>query len=153
MKKNGNMKKIAMSLVLGVALVFAGLSFGVNSAQAAVKVLKVTSAINSRIRSIMGYGIGRSIRYKRRGSSTIWVLNRVGKTKNITALFVVSGGRVRRAKVLRYRESVGGEVQRASYLSALAGSCRGPHISGATLSVNSMRRMCRLARYLHSQAK
>ena len=131
----------------------ASLLLTINPATAGVKVLKITPAMNGKIKSIMGHSIGRAVRYKRKGGSTVWVLNRIGKVKPITALFVVSGGRVTRAKVLKYRESIGGEVQRASYLSALAGSCKGPHISGATLSVNSMRRMCRLARYLHSQAR
>ena len=142
------MKLAMMSLAL-----FLTIGAPVNQANAGVKVLKITPAMNAKIRSIMGHSIGRAVRYKRKGGSTIWVLNRIGKVKPITALFVVSGGRVVRAKVLKYRESIGGEVQRSSYLSALAGSCKGPHISGATLSVNSMRRMCRLARYLHSKAR
>lgn len=147
------MKFFGITLLVGISIIFTELLLGSSSAQAGIKILKITPSINSKIRSIMGYSIGSRIRYKRRGSSTIWVLNRIGKTKPITALFVVSGGRVRRARVLKYRESIGGEVQRASYLSALSNSCRGPHISGATLSVNSMRKMCRLARYLHTQAR
>ena len=116
-------------------------------------ILKITPQMNARIKGIMGHSIGRSVRYRKSGSSTIWVLNRIGKVKPITVKFVVSGGRISSARVLAYRESHGHEVKRASFLSRLRSTCNAPNISGATLSVNSMRRMCRLAKYLHSQVR
>ena len=113
--------------------------------------LKITPKMNARIKAIMGHSIGRTARYRKSGGSTIWVLNRIGKVKPITAKFTVSGGRISSARILAYRESHGHEVKRASFLGRLRSSCNAPNISGATLSVNSMRRMCRLAKYLHSQ--
>lgn len=125
----------------------------VDSRSASADVLKITPAMNARIRGIMGHGIGRAVRYRRSGGRTIWVLNRIGKVKPITAQFVVSGGRIANARVLVYRESHGHEIKRSSYLARLRSTCNTPNISGATLSVNSMKRMCRLAKYLHSQAR
>ena len=120
---------------------------------ASAATLNITPQMNARIKGIMGHSIGRSVRYRKSGGSTIWVLNRIGKVKPITAQFTVSGGRISSARVLAYRESHGHEVKRSSFLGRLRSSCNAPNISGATLSVNSMRRMCRLAKYLHSLAR
>lgn len=148
-----NMKPIRIAVLCALASVaFLADSFVLNSA-ARADVLKITPAMNARIKGIMGYGIGRAVRYRRNGSSTIWVLNRIGKVKPITAQFVVSGGRIQNARVLVYRESHGHEIKRSSYLARLRSTCNTPNISGATLSVNSMKRMCRLAKYLHSQTR
>ncbi len=147
MKNTGLMKRIALSLTL-----FSVLS-ALDPGAARAGVLKISPSMNARIKSIMGHSIGRRVRYRRSGRSTIWVLNRIGKVKPITAQFEVSGGRIAKARVLAYRESHGHEIKRSSFLSRLRSSCNAPNISGATLSVNSMRRMCRLAKYLHSQVR
>ena len=148
-------RDLTMRYMKTIALLIAALlvlpTVDQNSANAAT--LKITPQMNARIKGIMGHSIGRSVRYRKSGSSTIWVLNRIGKVKPITAKFTVSGGRVSSARVLAYRESHGHEVKRSSFLSRLRSSCNAPNIAGATLSVNSMRRMCRLAKYLHTQVR
>ena len=66
------------------------------------------------------------------------------------------------ARVLVYRESRGGEVRYPSFLKQLVGvalvgeqqlSARVDNIAGATLSVNAMSRMARLALYFDSAAR
>lgn len=85
------------------------------------------------------------------------MLEEIGHTHPITAGFVVEGGRVMIAKVLAYRETRGGEVQRARFLAQFVGrgldgarALDGPidGITGATLSVEALSRMARLALYL-----
>ncbi len=110
----------------------------------------------------MGHGVGNKVRYWRRGSSTVWILNRTGKYKPITTGWLISGGAIRRARVLIYREAPHGvEVRFPQFTSQFSGAglsgsrlSRGvSNISGATLSVNSMKRMGALALYLASIAR
>ena len=117
-----------ITLFLGVFL----LSHLTDPGPVEADVLNITPQMNARIKAIMGHSIGRRMRYRRTGASTIWVLNRIGKVKPITAQFVVSGGRISSARVLAYRESHGFEVKRSSFLTRLRSSCNVPNISGAT---------------------
>jgi hypothetical protein len=89
------------------------------------------------------------------------VLDEVPHSFPITAGFVVRDGRIERVRVLVYRESRGGAVQRPEWLAGLVGrGLTGAHaldgpidgITGATLSVQAMSRMARLALYLCGQA-
>ena len=129
---------------------------------AKAKVLRLSGAQQDRAERIMGHGVGNKVRYWRRGSSTVWILNRTGKYKPITTGWLISGGAIRRARVLIYREAPHGvEVRYPQFTSQFSGAglsgsrlSRGvSNISGATLSVNSMKRMGALALYLASIAK
>jgi hypothetical protein len=101
-------------------------------------------------------------RYWMNGDKSAWILEEIGKEEFITAGFVVQQGRMDHARVLIYRESRGGEVRYPAFLKQFAGvalngeqqlSARIDNISGATLSVNSMSRMARLALYFDSVAR
>ena len=90
---------------------------------------------------------------------TIWILNSIGKYKPITAGFVVSDCKINSAQVLVYREQIGYEIKFPSFLTQFASNQLNDkikldktisNISGATLSVNSMDRMARLALLLNS---
>ncbi len=89
------------------------------------------------------------------------VLEEVPHSLPITAGFVVGEGRLERARVLVYRESRGGAVQRPAWLADLVGRGLDPAreldgpvdgLTGATLSVRAMTRMARLALYLATEA-
>ncbi len=89
---------------------------------------------------------------------TAWILEEIGKELPITAGFVVSGSTIESAQVLAFRESRGGEVRYPAFTRQFDGlslsdqlglSATIDGISGATLSVSAMRRMARLALYLH----
>ena len=96
------------------------------------------------------------------GKKTAWILEEIGKEETITAGFVVRDGRIEQARVLTYRESRGDEVHYPSFLSQFHGSAladdnhlnrRIDGIAGATLSVNAMVRMARLALYFAKAAE
>ncbi|HNV88539.1 MAG TPA: FMN-binding protein [Methylotenera sp.] len=95
-------------------------------------------------------------RYWRTGNSSAWILEEIGKEEPITAGFVVTDGRIAQARILTYRESRGWEVRYPAFLKQFQGAqlqvddhLNQPvdGISGATLSVNAMVRMARLALY------
>lgn len=98
-------------------------------------------------------------RYWREGNRTLWVLDSVARTMPITAGVVVEDGKILDVSVLTYRETRGHEVQgrhhRVQYVGSgitsdnrLTNPING--ISGSTLSVNSMKRMARIALLLHN---
>lgn len=95
------------------------------------------------------------------GKRSVWILNEIGKEEYITAGFVVSDGRIEQARILVYRESRGGEIRYPAFLAQFKGATLGSNhfltrkidgISGATLSVNAMVRMSRLALYFTAMA-
>ena len=90
---------------------------------------------------------------------TVWILNSIGKYKPITAGFVIKDCKIESAHVLIYREQIGYEIKYPSFLSQFNGitlrkdvklNKNLDNISGATLSVNSMDRMGRVALLLDS---
>ncbi|MCC3860384.1 FMN-binding protein [Pseudemcibacter aquimaris] len=98
-------------------------------------------------------------RYWRDGGRTLWVLESVARTMPITAGVVVENGEILDISVLVYRENRGYEVQarnhRVQYVGAVlkdSNTLSNPinGISGSTLSVNSMKRMARIALLLHN---
>lgn len=93
---------------------------------------------------------------------TAVVLDEIAHTLPITAGFVVRDGRIEQAQVLVYRESRGGAVQRPEWLSQLIGRGRRGDgaldgevdgVTGASLSVNAMTRMTRLALFLAAESR
>ena len=75
---------------------------------------------------------------------------------------MVDGGKISIVRVLVYRESHGGEVKNSFFTRQFRGaklkspprydlSKRIGNISGATMSVNSLRKLSRFALYLHSR--
>ena len=98
-------------------------------------------------------------RYWRRDNRTLWVLDSVARTMPITAGVVVEDGKILDISVLTYRESRGHEVQCRAHRAQYYGATISPEntldlpingISGSTLSVNSMKRMVRIALLLHN---
>lgn len=99
-------------------------------------------------------------RYWKQGNKTVWIVESIARTMPITAGVTVNDGAIEDISVLTYRETRGHEVQnrvhRAQYYGAkltennsLDKSIDG--ISGSTLSVNSMKRMARIALLLHAE--
>ncbi len=95
-------------------------------------------------------------KYWQHGNKTAWILEEIGKVEFITAGFVVEDGKITDVRVLTYRESRGGEVRYQSFVQQFKGAILKEDtfldrpidgISGATLSVWSMKRMARLALY------
>lgn len=100
------------------------------------------------------------LRYWREGSRSVWILEEIGKEEPITTGIAIHDGRIERLKVLVYRESRGGEVRYRFFTDQFNGQSlradrtldgRVDGISGASLSVDALTRLARLALYLHAQ--
>jgi len=122
--------------------------------------LWITKPMKAEVARILQHGAFRQlrVRYWRDGDRTAWVLEEIGKYKPITTGIVVNKGAIERIRVLIYRESHGWEVRHDFFTNQFQGltleqdySLSGPvdGISGATLSVNALRNLARLALYFH----
>lgn len=116
--------------------------------------LWLRGALVQDIEKILGHRSSRlRVHYWRQGSRSAWVLDEIGKELPITAGFVVNNGVLESTQVLVYRESRGGEIQYTHFLAQFEGLARElfglnrkiDNISGATLSVRSMKRMATMA--------
>lgn len=95
------------------------------------------------------------LRYWRANGRTVWIFDEIGKAGYLdtTCGFVVKGGAIESASVLIYRESRGDQIGTAGFLQQFVGAKPAgagidknvDNISGATYSVNLMKRMARVA--------
>ncbi len=86
-----------------------------------------------------------------------WILDEVGKERPITFGILIEHDRIARLRVLRFRESRGGEIQFPFFTAQFhQARLQGKQldrtidgISGATLSVRAAKKVARLALFLH----
>jgi hypothetical protein len=125
------------------------------------KVLWLNKELKAGMEEILGHGYkGLRIRYWQQENRTAWILEEIGKVKPITTGFVVEDGVMQSMDVLIYRESHGWEVRYPFFTKQFNGlKLKGRQldkdidgISGATLSVNALIRLSRLALFLHEEA-
>ena len=117
--------------------------------------------IKDSAREILGHPYpGLRIRYWGKGARTAWILEEIGKVKPITVGVVVNDDALQIIRVLAFRESRGWEVRYPFFTDQFTGigltddkELNRPidGISGATLSVRALKKLARLALYLHSQ--
>ena len=90
----------------------------------------------------------------------MWILEKIGKELPITAGFVISENKVEQFKVLAFRESRGWEIRNDFFTEQFDGAHLTTknkldrpidNITGATMSVNAMKKLSRMALYLHKQ--
>ena len=122
-----------------------------------MQVLWITKDITPKVENILGHAPSQlRQRYWSLGDKTAWILDEIGKEEPITAGFVISAGKISQVRIMTYRESRGGEVRYPAFLNQFQGASLQENtllnhnidgISGATLSVNAMGRMARLALY------
>ncbi|HEX7031281.1 MAG TPA: FMN-binding protein [Gammaproteobacteria bacterium] len=102
------------------------------------------------------------VRYWQQGGRTAWILEEIGREEFITAGFVIDDGALSNVQVLAFRESRGWEIKHDFFTDQFKGvelkRDRGlsepiDNITGATLSVNAMKRMARLALYLDGEVR
>jgi hypothetical protein len=120
--------------------------------------LAVTGQVAIAVEDILGHPYARKeVDYWRAEEKTVWILEALGKTHPITTGFVVRDGRISTCEVLVYRESRGREVRADRFVRQFRGASltrdrgldrRIDAITGATISVNAMKNMARLALYL-----
>ncbi|MGH8455121.1 MAG: FMN-binding protein [Nevskiales bacterium] len=121
--------------------------------------LWITGALRDQASVILGHPPETlRTRYWRKDQRTAWILEEIGKEEPITVGLVVQDGQLETIKVLVYRESRGWEVRhdfftrqfwqaRLRNQNDLDRNIDG--IAGATLSVNAMRKVARLALLYH----
>lgn len=127
------------------------------------RMLWLTRPVKEGVKTILGHDYpALRIRYWAEGERTAWILDEIGKVKPITTGIVVDGGRIRRLNVLIYRESHGWEVKHpfftdqfidATLTSKRVLDRRIDGIAGATLSVNALEKLARLALYLDERSR
>lgn len=100
------------------------------------------------------------VRYWHKADRTAWILEEVGREKPITAGFVIEKGKLADVRVLAFRESRGWEIRHDFFTKQFNGvelengrslSKSIDNITGATLSVNAMKRMASLALFLDGE--
>ena len=129
----------------------------------AVKTIWITDTMQPEIKRILGHLYAQQrVRYWQESGRSAWVLEEVGKEEPITTGIVVNAGKIEQVRVLVYRESRGDEVRYPRFTRQFKGAGLNSNqefdrgidvISGATLSVNALTRLARLALYLDSQAQ
>ena len=121
--------------------------------------LWVTNELRQSAEDTLGYGIASlRVRYWRRDGRTAWILAETGKEQPITVGVVVEDDSASMVRVLEFRESRGWEVRypfftdqyndaRLNYRDEIDRQI--DSITGATLSVNAVTRVVRLALFLY----
>lgn len=121
----------------------------------------VKGDLSKELKSILNHRYSKiRIPYWRDGNRTVWILEKIGKELPITAGFVISDNQVEQFKVLIFRESRGWEIRNDFFTEQFDGAHLTPknklnrpidNITGATMSVNAMKKLSRMALYLHKQ--
>ncbi|MCW8870596.1 MAG: FMN-binding protein [Proteobacteria bacterium] len=98
-----------------------------------------------------------SYRYWQDEDTVVWLLDEIGKERNITTAVVMKNNQVADVKVVIYRESKGGEVQIPWFTAQFQGVTSLDNwqkdidsISGATLSVNALKKQVTMALALNA---
>ena len=123
--------------------------------------LWIKKELKEKAREIMGHDLGvLRLRYWHQRERTAWILEEIGKERPITTGIVVNAGSIERIKILIFRESRGWEVRYPFFTDQFKNAVLLEDteldkpidgISGATLSVNAVTRLARLALMLHQQ--
>ena len=125
--------------------------------------LMVDAALRSEIENVLGHRFPRlRLRYWQDDGRTAWVIDEVAKTEPVTIGVGIEDGLVKSVRVLEFRESRGWEIRypfftdqfRGAALEADTGLDRSiDSITGATLSVDAVQRVVRLALLLDRQVR
>ena len=119
--------------------------------------------VKETVGAILGHAYpGIRIRYWGEDRRTAWILEEVGKTKPITVGLVVNNNGLESIRVLAFRESRGWEVRYPFFTKQFTGIGLTANkeldrhidgISGATLSVRALKKLTRMALFLHQQTE
>lgn len=124
-------------------------------------VIWLTGEVKRASQAILQHKPGRlRVRYWAKGDRSAWILEEIGKTKPITVGIVIRSGAIDAIRVLEFRESRGDEVRHDFFTDQFRQARLQPDhrldtpidgITGATLSVQALTRLARLALYLDQQ--
>jgi len=123
------------------------------------KKLWIKKDLKKEIKGIMGHDLKMlRLRYWDDGVKRAWILEEIGRDKPITVGLVTADGKILDVKVLIFRESRGWEVRYPFFTDQFKDATlvtgnnldrKIDGISGATLSVNALTKLGRLALFLH----
>lgn len=103
---------------------------------------------------------GLRVRYWQQNSRSAWIFDEIGKERPITIGLIVNQQQIESVKILAFRESRGWEVKYDFFTDQFQGielkeqvklSQHIDGITGATLSVNAVKRAAKLALFLNQQ--
>jgi hypothetical protein len=125
-----------------------------------IKTIWLKKEIKADIKELTGLDYpGLRIRYWEVGNKRAWILEAIGKVKLITTGFLTNDQSIEDMRVLIYRETHGYEVQYPFFRNQFKGlrfesqknyklNKKIDGISGATLSVNALTKLSKIALYL-----
>jgi FMN-binding domain len=123
--------------------------------------LWIKKDLKKEIKNIMGHDLKViRIRYWKDELKTAWILEEIGRDKPITVGLVVKDEKIEKVNVLIFRESRGWEVKYPFFTDQFKQATIDEEnlldrkidgISGATLSVNALTKVARLALFLDKQ--
>ncbi len=126
------------------------------------KVLWLVGNIKKEVKKILGHKYHKiRVKYWKNNEKTVWILEEIGKEKYITTGIVVNNNaQIKDVSVLIFRESRGWEVKYDFFTKQFDGLRQKENtqlsnhidaITGATLSVNALKKQARMALYLHGK--
>jgi len=121
--------------------------------------LTLSGDLSNQVKKILDHRYKKiRVPYWQEGCRTAWVLEEIGKERPITTGFAVNSQGLEKVKVLIFRESRGWEVKHDFFGQQFIGAnltnknrldTNIDNISGATLSVNAVTSISRMALLLH----
>jgi hypothetical protein len=137
--------------------------------EAIIKAVWINSALRSQIKEDLNKTIPSArVRYWESDGKRAWILNEIGRDKPITMGFVIQNKKISMLRILAFRESRGYEVryprftsqfsdlglkQRASPNDEFSLEHSIDNVTGATLSVNGVKKAAKLALYLNERVE
>ncbi len=122
--------------------------------------ITLSKDLGKDVKKILGHRYKKiRVPYWQDGCRSAWILEEIGKERYITTGFVVNGQGLEKVKVLIFRESRGWEVKHdffgEQFVNAKLGNKNRldkniDNISGATMSVNAVTKISRMALLLHN---
>lgn len=121
--------------------------------------LTLSGDLSKQVKNILDHRYKKiRVPYWQEGCRTAWVLEEIGKERPITTGFIVNSQGLEKVKVLIFRESRGWEVKHDFFAQQFIGAKLNKknklnksidNISGATMSVNAITSISRVALVLH----
>ena len=139
------------------------LAMAFDDAQAEMQTLWLTKERKAEAKATVGWvPVALRLRYWQGGGRTAWILEDIGKDKPITLGIAVQDNRIERVEVLAFRESRGWEIRYPFFTDQFKGLTLATDgylsqpidgITGATLSVQAVERVARLALWLDAEVR
>ena len=134
-----------------------------------IQTLWISQALRNSIKEDLNKAMPSArVRYWEGNSKRVWILDEIGRDKPITMGFVIRDSKIISLRILAFRESRGYEVRYPRFTSQFTslGLQEGSHakekfvldhsidnVTGATLSVNGVKKAAKLALYLNEQVE